>query len=392
MEKLITDKLVQLEELVKTEAEEFLPVLEKIKNIVELSDLSKASPDDEDQQDDSGFDDEDDDAAQWLAQHGGGAKVKEDKKDDKKTPKKRVMGAEWAPRSDYSDKEQAAIKEFMDQGYSHREAERMAGAHQGPMDLWSAMSHSLRPSQPSDKMLAELKELAGHWIKNSDKQARLRAEPEKNPIKYAAGKLGQAHEDKMKDYHEAYHTYLQNPALKHLSARERHAAIRDWKNNWKSQAKGHSDNLAHVSGEQRHFSSAAEARNQALQEKLAHIFSGGLSGGDMDSFEAAQHLGVSTSEEDAAPNVTTFKDPSADFAARNQEFIEMQNQKRAANKPVAPAPAAPPPQAAAPPAKPNPGFIVRKRANPEQLDRFNRVNAAKMAMKTTAPEDEGGEE
>ncbi len=267
----------------------------------------------------------------------------------------------------------------------------MANAYKGPSDLHSALGHSMRPSQPSEKMLGELKELAGHWLKNVDKQARLKAEPEKNPVKFAAGKLGQAHEDKTKDYAEAWHEFIANPGLKHLTPRERHSVAREWKQNWKKGNQGYSKGLDSVSGEQRHFSEAADVRSKALQEKIEHILSGGASGGDMDAYEAAQHLGMSASEEDAGPNISTFKDPSADFANKNADFIEMHNQKKAAAQaqPITPAPT---PEIPAVPAAPKPGFTIRKKASPEQLERFNRVTAAKLAMGNKKPDDGGEKE
>ncbi len=410
------EKLDILEELIKSEAQEYSPVFEKIKQVIDAAseDLNKSGPDDEDydpwnvkeDEEDAGNDyeegsDEGDEADKFLAGADGngakgppGVKGPDGSPEEEPTGPKRRQSPEWKPREDYSPKEQAAIKTYIDQGYSHREAEKLANASQGRSDLEAGMRMNFRPNS-SPKMWERIKQLTPHYIRNLDKHERLNAEATKNPMKFAAGKLNSAHEDKTKDYAEAWHEFTSNPGLKHLTPRERHAAAREWKQKWREGNQDYSKGLDIVSGEQRHFGEAADVRSKALQEKMDHILSGGASGGSMDAYEAAQHLGMSTSEEDAGPNVTTFQDPSAAFAHRNADFIEMLNQKKAAQEatrlPTKESVAAPPPPAAAPvtPAKPNPGFTVRKKASPEQLDRFNRVTAAKSAM---INKPEGGEE
>jgi hypothetical protein len=95
--------------------------------------------------------DEDDEAEKWL-------KEQESEKQESKPSK--VYSKDWQPRSDYSSKEAEAINKLIGEGYSHREAERLAGAHKGPKDYQSAMRSGINPSMPSDKMMGHLKGLA----------------------------------------------------------------------------------------------------------------------------------------------------------------------------------------------------------------------------------------
>jgi stress-induced morphogen len=264
----------------------------------------------------------------------------------------------------------------MDQGYSHREAERLAGAHRGPKDLQSALTHRVRASQPSEKMLSELKDLAGHWLGRADRHEKINADPEANPMKHAAGKMLQAHEEHSKGFNDAYNTFLGSDELKNKKGLERHKAIQAWKNDWKTKNPEYHQSAENVSGAQKAYKEAGDARKKSLQEKLDHIYSGGagLATG-MDMQEAAQHVGGEKNE-DGGFQARTIMDPAAVFAGNNKDFIQ---QKQAQSQP----PAAP--------AKPKADVvkIIRRAAKPEQLERFNRVTSAKSMLGGNKPQ--GGE-
>lgn len=310
------------------------------------------------------------------------------KKEEEVKPKSKSKYAEWAPRTDYSDDENNAIKGFMDQGYSHREAERMANAYKGPTNFQDALSHPVKPSQMSEKMVGELKEIAKHWLDRADRQSKMTADPEKNPVKFASGKLMQAHEDATKDYSKAYNDFLGSDELKNKRGLDRHKAIQAWKQQWKESNPDYQKNLSNVSGAQKHFKEAKDAYGKNIHDKLMHIITGGM-GEDpssrMSAEEAAQHVGGAKAEE-GGHQASIVKDPSATFAAANQQFIEhakgqstytrgpktrLQSVQEQMNQPTATKP--PVDTAAA-------HKVIVRRANPEQMDRFKRATSARTTL------------
>jgi hypothetical protein len=292
----------------------------------------------------------------------------EDEEEPQKEVKTRKGGySQWAPHGQYTPEQSAKMKELVGQGYSDREAERMVGAHKGPKDFQSALKHTVKPSQPSEKMLKELKELAGHWLDRADRHSKLNANPEKNPQKYAAGKMMQAHEEHSKDFNSAYNDFLNSDDLKGKKGLERHKAIQTWKSNWKSRNPEYTESIGNVSESQKHYKEASDARKQSVDEALKHILTGGYNADAMSAQEAAQHVGGEKTDE--GYTATTIKDPSASFAERNKGFVDAMKQKQAA--------AAPPVQQKK---KEDPMIIVRRRSDPEQMDRFVRVQAARTAQ------------
>ena len=72
-----------------------------------------------------------------------------------------------APKDKYEEHHQTAIDKHMADGYSHREAERLAGAH----DIISGDPYKskIKPTQPSDKMLSHMKGLSGDWLRDAER-------------------------------------------------------------------------------------------------------------------------------------------------------------------------------------------------------------------------------
>jgi hypothetical protein len=328
---------------------------------------------------DDPFSDEDDEAAKWLRENDvqGRGQVPESQgtsEEDEEAPqevtdkpKKSSGYSEWKPHGQYTPEQSAKMKQLVGQGYSDREAERIVGAHRGPTDFQSALKHTVKPSQPSEKMLGELKELAGHWLERADRHSKLNADPEKNPQKFAAGKMMQAHEEHSKGFKEAYDSFLNSDELKGKKGLDRHKAIQEWKSNWKSRNPDYKENIGNVSQAQSHYKEAHEARKKNVDEALQHILTGGYNPEAMSDQEAAQHVGGEKT--DQGYTATTIKDPSASFAERNKTFVDTMKQKQqTAAQPVQQAP------------KKDPMVVIRRRANPEQMDRFTRVQAARTAQ------------
>lgn len=260
---------------------------------------------------------EDDDAAKWLEENTKDNNAKQP--DEQKQQEKKFM-REWSPAQAYSPEQEKAIKEHMDNGYSHREAERLAGAFKGPSDFMSAMRSGIAPSMMSDKMLGDLKPLAKLWLEEADKKEKLSADPEVNPMKHAAGKLMEAHEKHTGNYNKAYSDFLASDDIKGLKGRDRHNAIQAWKLDWKSKNPEHDASLAQISNAQKHYGESKQAAKQSLQEKMSHIMMGGQSmPTEMSASEAMQHIGGGKTEE--GYHGTIIQDPSSSFASRNPKLV-----------------------------------------------------------------------
>lgn len=313
--------------------------------------------------------DEEDEASRWLAEQeqqrgetGDNTDVAEDRpvqQEAEEEPKQEAPAEvskpskpskrssrylDWQPRSEYSDEHSQAIQEYMDEGYSHREAERLAGAHEAPSDFHSALRHTVNPSEPSPKMLEQMKELSYEWLKGADRKQMETAEAGVNPIKYATGKSLSAHEEAHKDFSEAYSDFISSDEVKGLKGRERHKAIRAWKQDWRQKNPEYREKAIQAAGAGKHFGEAGEARRQRREEGTQAILEAGKSGGQdfgggyseaasgagegkMSDQMAAQMVGGVKGESGYQANIQ--KDPAAVFAERNPDYIKSLRDKAA---------------------------------------------------------------
>jgi hypothetical protein len=266
--------------------------------------------------DDPNQSDEEDEAAKWL----------KEKASSIAAPEKRSYSKDWEPRTDYSPKHAEAIKKLIADGYSHREAERLAGAHKGPKDYKSALRSGINPSMPSDKMMGHLKGMAKEWLEAARSHDLANADEMKNPMKHASGQMEQAHKEVTADYHKAYGEFLSSDQIKNLSPRDRHRAIQEWKGKWKQENPDYEEGLDNVSRTQAKFADAAKNIEQKNKETEEHIARGGVSEvPEMTDQEAMQHLGGGKNEEGLTTG-SIIQDPTAAFAAKNPKYIKILNQ------------------------------------------------------------------
>lgn len=307
--------IVAAAKFIRENREELMKNLSSYEHL--LSTLKKAADDYEKHGmsvvDDPNQSEEEDDADKWL----------KEKETSKSEPAKNIHSKDWEPRSDYSPKEAAAIKKLTDDGYSHREAERLAGAHKGPRDYRSALRSGVNPSMPSDKMMGRLKGLAKEWLDNARSHDLANADEMKNPMKHASGQMEQAHKESTGDYHKAYSDFLSSDKVKDLSPRDRHKAVQEWKGKWKQDNPDYEEGLENVSRTQSKFADAAKNIEQKNKETEEHIARGGVSEiPEMSDQEAMQHLGGGKSEEGYTGG-SIIKDPVAAFAAKNPQYVKL---------------------------------------------------------------------
>ncbi len=268
---------------------------------------------------------EDDDAAKWLAE-AEGKKEEGGKESAPAEDKGKSYMSHWKPREDYSDKEKADIKKLIDDGYSHREAERMAGAHKGSRDWSKAMKSGVHPSMPSDRMLKELKDLAGEWKDTARQQELADADEWKNPMKHAVGQVHQAHRDATADYQKAYNDFLSSDDVKGKKGMDRVKAVQAWKAKWKQENPDYEQGLDTASAQQSKLATAAETIKQKSKEMDEHIGRGGVSQApDMTNEEAMQHVGQGKTEEGHIGSVHQQPMPAA---VRDPKYVKMLNQEQ----------------------------------------------------------------
>jgi hypothetical protein len=203
---------------------------------------------------------------------------------------------EWEPQDGYDTEEQAdAVQNLIEQGYTHREAEHMALDHPiPPMDV--ALQHKIHPSQPSEKHLQKLKELAREYIANHDKHIKANAELEKNPMLHTEGKISQLHEDRTKHFSNAYHNFLNSDEVKNLQGRDHFKAVQAWKNKYHQEHPEYHQNLIQDSGTvKEHAQKAQQYHASNVQDKIQQIISGG--GAESSVQSAVPQAGEGTLEE-----------------------------------------------------------------------------------------------
>lgn len=256
-------------------------------------------------------------------------------------PQQKSSANEWKAKDQYSPEHAKAMQEFKSQGYSDREAERLAGAHDAPMSFFEALKRRTSPSEPSPKMLSEMKDVAKKWL--SDARKNTEYDPKKNPVLSASGKTHRAHEEAYGSFGEAYNNFLNSDELKGLGRKERRQAIKDFTQKWYEENPDQRERGIAAADAGSAFSEAAEARKNELMEGLASILGAGqmhvddsdqgysaevagMGGGKISDQAAAQMVGA-PSDEDKGFQANIKKDPAMIFAERNPEVVSQLREK-----------------------------------------------------------------
>ncbi|MBR9691274.1 hypothetical protein GOV06_00650 [Candidatus Woesearchaeota archaeon] len=286
------------------------------------------------------------------------------KDNDANTDKKKVSSSgyrDWSPKDKYEDEHQASIDDHMNNGWSHREAERMAGAHDTPTDFNSALKSKIKPTQPSDKMLEQMKGLSGDWLRNAERKIGESADARKNPIKHAAAKTLSAHEDAHGDFKTAFDKFLASDEVNGLKHRERYKAIKAFKEKYNEDNPSHREGVIAAADSGKAFKDADEARAAHLLEGHQSVQDAGKSGGELTTaseFSTAAAGGTENltaqgaaqmaggTQDEGGYTTGTIKDPNMVFSEKNQPYIDSEARKKSIDR-------------------------LKTRLNPEQAQRFS---------------------
>ena len=309
--------------------------------------LSKVNEDDISEEDLEGMQiidpeklDEEDEAARFIQEQE--AKQKEPTKKPV-----RSLYKEWQPQEKYSPEHQEAMDKYLKEGYTHREAEYLAGAHGGPKTLQEALLHTVHPSEMSPKMLERLQPLAQEWVENARKHDYLTADPSKSPEKHVRGKILSAVQNYAIPFHDARQKFMES--IKDLKGIDKVRAIRKFHKDYEAQNPEHAEGRQAIKEAHGSAKDIKEAANADLHEKMQHIMRGGV-GMPVETTmaEAVQQAG-GTKGEGGQLQTTIKKDPLAAFAEANPKLRE-----------------------------------AIQRASPEQQDRYKRVMAARTSQGISA--------
>ena len=267
-----------------------------------------------------------------------------EKAEDKKKKISKSGYRDWQSKKDYTPEQQAKIEEHVKDGWSHREAERFANAHDAPKDFTSALEHRVNPSQPSEKMLGVMKD---HALKYKQRAANLEgetADPGINPQKYATHKANKAHEEAYGDYDKEYKDFLGKLDEQDLHPNEYDEAVSKWQDDWHKQNPEAKDKMVAAADAGKVYGEANQARSEKLDEGRMSLIQGGNASGESSTGEfsdsasagndadnsmqtAAQMVGGAKGE--GGYEAGTVKDPNAIFREQNPEFVAQLKQKLA---------------------------------------------------------------
>lgn len=265
--------------------------------------------------------------------------------DDDKPKVSRSGYRDWQPKKDheYTPEQLEAIKGHLDEGYSHREAERFANAHDAPSDFFSALSSKINPSQPSDKYMDMARELALNYKKRAAEREGETAEAERSPQKFASHRDVKAHQEAYGDYHKDYHEFLSQLDEQDLHPLEYDEAVSEWEKDWHEKNPGAREKMAESAEGGKVFQEAKESRAAKRKAGEQDILTAAASGGGETtvgefSEEAAGAGDIDPSMQTAAQMVGgakgeggyeagTVKSPAAIFAEQNPEYVASLREK-----------------------------------------------------------------
>lgn len=246
--------------------------------------------------------------------------------DDGKVPlhyNKRYM-KEWQPNYDrYKEHHHDEIKEHMDGGYTHREAERLANAHKAYINQDRMIQDAVAPSMPSDRMLSEIKGHARQYLHTLSRRERLDADSTKNPRKHAQGKMIEAHEGYTKDFDQAYKNYTSSKEYSGLSAREKHKARKQFISDYKEKNPEYSTGIQKFHEGGNHQAQSEENIHQNLFDQVQHMLTSGHNPDAVSMAEATQHVGgIHNDDGGSSIEGVSFKqDNSSTFAHNNPDLM-----------------------------------------------------------------------
>jgi len=279
-----------------------------------------------------GEDGEEDDASKWLKDHDSTVGGPEDGEE----PDAEATGEEFdeEPSEEVSKPEavspkvQAAIQPKI------RNAQTKAVEAQAKMSAPQESALSDDELQPSRQELANMREYTRPWEQHARDRAKLEAQPHVNPGRHHQGRLLEARNTSHVDRQKAQQEFEESADYKNADPITQMEMADKFHNDWHAQNPEHLANALTTHHEaHKKIGQTMQIYNQAKDDKIRHVASGGAQPGSMSVEEGMQHVGGSRDDEDSGPSGIQ-QDKGAAFAAGNQDFVQqyMQNYDKKAKK------------------------------------------------------------
>lgn len=231
-----------------------------------------------------------------------------------------VRGSRWQPNeSKYTDEHRAKLKEIMDQGFSHREAERMIGAHGGPSSFEEALQSRMDVPEMSEAFLNRLRPLAQNYISTYNERRIQDADPSKNRELAVRGKMLEDFKTRNESWNKAWKEHKKTDEYKNLSAAEKMMAKKKFRDQFLQENPDHLESFKNIDTAA-HRKEAGQKFENAANEQLAALLTNNIAGETMSAQEAGQAIGAQQNE-GGGYNLNT-KGNIGSFAQQNRKFLE----------------------------------------------------------------------
>jgi len=250
----------------------------------------------------------------------GDSESLEKAEDDEGKPKVSRSGySDWQPKDKYDENHQADIDKYMEMGLSHREAERMAGAHDHEgMDFGQSMENNkTNPSVPSDLLHDLVLRDAGLKFKQ-DIESTDDIDVKQSPQKFAGREHIKAHDEAYADYDKDYKAFLNELDEQDLHPLEYDEAVSNWQKEWHEKNPEAKEKMAGSAEAGKIFDEAKQTREESIEERKKEIAFGSAPS-DMDMQTAAQSVGT---KGERGYEASTFKDPASIMQEQSPEYFD----------------------------------------------------------------------
>jgi hypothetical protein len=299
-----------------------------------------------------------------YSEAGSDIKTPEQYKKEAEKEKPTSKRSQWQPKEKYAEHHQAAMKTFMDQGYSHRESEMLADAHD-KLSMDQILKRGTKPSEPSPKMLEALKAHVGEIYGENKSKMSMMLDPSQNPDLHLNAHKNAIVKQANLPYKDAALAYRKNLAEQGKSEDEIDDMIPSFKKKWHSENEQHAQglhNAAHkVSQMANENQGARKQRVEDVKHSLILATKGageeqsspivgdvsGMAGGASNKEAIRQAAGGFKGAEEEPTQIGTAVDPAYRVATKNPQYVQHLEQK-----------------------------VVQKLA-PEQMERYNAIKGIK---------------
>lgn len=249
----------------------------------------------------------------------------------------------WQPKEKYAENHSSAIKDYMGQGYSHREAEALADAHD-KLSMDQILKRGMKPSDPSPRMLEMLKPFIGEIYGEKKSQMSMNLDPSQNPDLHLNANKNAIIKQANLPYKDAALAYRKSMLDQGKTDDEIDDMMPAFKKKW------HSENEQHIQGVHAAANKVSqlanqntEARKQRVQDVKHSLIlatkDGGeqqspivgdtsnIAGGSSNKEAIRQAAGGVKGAEDEPTQIGSSVDPTYRMATRNPDYVKQLEQK-----------------------------------------------------------------